>query len=257
MGLHPQQCRAGRLLLACLVWLAAAAAPVASAQTSDRVRVRVDTAFIELHTGPGAGYPIFHVVDRGHWIRIIERRTDWFRVETEDGKQGWVSKAQMEQTIRPDGRPTRFDDPSLADFTARSWELGALYGVLDEADLISVYAGYNLTRNLAAELWLQQGLGRFSTSYLAELSLVHQPFPQWRVSPFLALGGGVIHTETGATLVAVSDATDETLHAGLGLRAYLTRRFMLRAEYKEYVVLTTRNENEEIDKWQLGVAFFF
>jgi hypothetical protein len=242
------------LMAALLVpFLGAAAAQ--AAETSDRVRV--DTAFIELHTGPGAGYPIYHVVDRGHWVRILDRRTDWFRVETEEGKEGWVSREQMEQTVQPSGEPTRFDDPTLADFASRRWEMGALYGVVDDVDIISLYGGYALMEKLSAELWVQQALGQFSTSYLLDVSVVHQMFPDWRVSPFVAIGGGVIHTETSATLVESSDNTDETLHAGVGVRAYLTRRFMLRAEYKEYVVLTTREENEEIEKWQLGVAFFF
>ncbi|MBA1148103.1 SH3 domain-containing protein [Ectothiorhodospiraceae bacterium WFHF3C12] len=251
MGLHPPHRRAFGLIIGLLLLAFGAAA----AETSDRVKV--DTAFIELHTGPGAGYPIFHVVDRGDWVRIIERRTDWFRVETTDGKEGWVSKAQMEQTVQPNGEPTRFDDPSLEDFTGRNWEMGALYGVLDDVDLISLYGGYALMEKLTAELWVQQALGKFSSSYLVDFSLVHQAFPEWRVSPFVAIGGGIIHTETSATLVESSDSTDETLHAGIGVRGYLTRRFMLRAEYKEYVVLTTREENEEIEKWQLGVAFFF
>jgi len=220
-------------------------------------RVKVTAPFIELHTGPGAGYPIFYVVDRDHWMTIEERRTDWFRVTTEAGKDGWVSLEQIERTVDADGEPTRFKRMTLADFTGRRWEMGALYGVLDDVDLISVYGGYAITRNLSLELWLQQALGKFSHSYLVDLGLVHQMFPEWRVSPFFGIGGGVIHTRTSASLVESSDTTDETLHVGAGVRAYLTRRFMLRAEYKEYVVLTSRNENEEIEKWQLGVAFFF
>ena len=31
----------------------------------------------------------------------------------------------------------------------------------------------------------------------------------------------------------------------------------LRAEYKSHVVFTSRNDNEEVDEWKLGFAFFF
>lgn len=239
-----------------LPWLLLlAAGPVQAADIGGRVKVTAP--FIELHTGPGPGYPIFYVVDRDQWVTIEERRTDWFRVTTEAGKQGWVSLEQIERTVDADGAPTRFRRMTLADFTDRRWEMGVLYGVLDEVDLVSLYGGYAFTRNLSLELWLQQALGKFSSSYLVDLGLVHQPFPEWRVSPFFGVGGGVIHTSTSASLVQSSDTTDETLHVAAGVRAYLTRRFMLRAEYREYVVLTSRNENEEIEKWQLGVAFFF
>ena len=57
--------------------------------------------YIELHTGPGRGYPVFHVVDRGETITVLKRRTDWFRVRTAKGKEGWVKRAAMELTLTP------------------------------------------------------------------------------------------------------------------------------------------------------------
>jgi hypothetical protein len=32
---------------------------------------------------------------------------------------------------------------------------------------------------------------------------------------------------------------------------------MFRAEYRSYVLFTSRDENEEIDEWKGGFAFFF
>jgi hypothetical protein len=37
----------------------------------------------------------------------------------------------------------------------------------------------------------------------------------------------------------------------------MTRRLIFRAEYKTYVVFTTRNDNEEIREWKAGLSFFF
>jgi hypothetical protein len=31
----------------------------------------------------------------------------------------------------------------------------------------------------------------------------------------------------------------------------------VRAEYRHHMVFTSRNENEEINEWKLGLAFFF
>ena len=49
----------------------------------------------------------------------------------------------------------------------------------------------------------------------------------------------------------------EVALVGGGFRAYVTRRFVLRAEYKSYVVLTSRDENEEVEEWKVGFGFFF
>ena len=57
--------------------------------------------------------------------------------------------------------------------------------------------------------------------------------------------------------VATVDRTDSLAQVGFGVRTYLTRRFILRAEYKSYVVFTSRNDNEEIREWKAGLSFFF
>ena len=49
--------------------------------------VVVAEPYIELRTGPGRGYPVFHVVDRGDEIEVTKRRTDWFKVRTARGKK--------------------------------------------------------------------------------------------------------------------------------------------------------------------------
>ncbi|HXS30274.1 MAG TPA: hypothetical protein VN755_05505, partial [Steroidobacteraceae bacterium] len=60
-----------------------------------------------------------------------------------------------------------------------------------------------------------------------------------------------------STLVLPDDRNDQTAYAGAGLRYYLTRRFFVRGEYRYHMVFTSRNENEEINEWKLGLAFFF
>ena len=46
-------------------------------------KILIADPFIELHTGPGRGYPVFHVVERGREVTIVKRRTDWFQVRTD------------------------------------------------------------------------------------------------------------------------------------------------------------------------------
>ena len=61
----------------------------------DIQQVQVSAPYIELHTGPGSGYPVDYVVERGEWVSILKRRTDWFKTRTRSGKEGWVSLLQM------------------------------------------------------------------------------------------------------------------------------------------------------------------
>jgi uncharacterized protein YgiM (DUF1202 family) len=213
--------------------------------------------YIELHTGPGRGYPIFYVAERGEQISLEKRRTDWFKVQVPRGEEGWVHRDQLMTTLGLDGEP--FDVPgfSVGDYSGRRWEVGVQYGDFGGANVIATYGAFSLTENISFEMWLSQALGRFSDSQMANVNIVHVMFPERRASPFFTLGAGAIHTEPKATLVATVDRQDSLAHAGVGVRTYLTRRFVFRAEYKTYVVFTSRDDNEEIREWKAGFSFFF
>jgi hypothetical protein len=241
-----------------LVLLLFQAANTASAQAAGEFRsVSVADPYLELHTGPGSGYPIFHVIDRGESVEIIMRRTDWFQVRDADGKEGWVDRAQMERTLQPAGSYIEFAQADQQDFTEAKWEFGLLTGDFGGANIISLYGGYSLNPHVAIEAWGSQILGNFSNGWMGSVNVVHETWPEWRISPFFTLGGGVVHTEPKSTIVQGEDRTDQIAHAGAGVRFYATRRFILRAEFKSYVVFTSRDDNEEVEEWKVGFAFFF
>lgn len=228
------------------------------ARAEDEYRaVSVADPYLEMHTGPGRGYPKFHIVERGETVSIIKRRTDWFLVRGADGTEGWVDRAQMELTLKPDGQDIEFSQADQQDFTAARWEAGVLSGDYGGANIVSLYAGYSLNPNVSLEVWGSQILGNFSNGWMGSVNVVHETWPEWRISPFFTLGAGMVHTEPKSTIVQGEDRTDQIAHAGAGFRIFATRRFILRAEYKSYVVFTSRDDNEEIEEWKAGFAFFF
>jgi hypothetical protein len=233
------------------------AAPMAQAKEKRYYEVVVADPFIELHTGPGRGYPKFHVIERGEQIEVLKQRTDWFKVRSDRGVEGWASVDSMSRTMQPDGRPAKIDNPDRDDFSERRREIGVMLGDFDGANAISAYVAWLFTPNLSAELSGTNLTGRFSNGWMANINIVHQPFPEWRISPFFTLGTGILQINPKATLVAAEDRTDQTAHAGLGLRAYVSKRLLLRAEYKSYVVFTSRDDNEEVGEWKAGFSFFF
>jgi uncharacterized protein YgiM (DUF1202 family) len=233
--------------------------PVLARAEDGHFRAQVAEPYLELHTGAGRGFPVFHVVDRGATVDVIKRRTDWFLVRTQKGREGWVSRAAMARTLTLAGQPAQFAEPDIGDFSRRRWEAGLIGGDFEGADIGTAYGAYAFTANLFAELSVSQIFGDFSDSYLGLISLVAQPFPEWRLSPFFAVGTGLIYTDPKSTLVDESDAdrTDQVGSAGAGVRLYLTRRFILRAEYRRNTIFQDKDDNQEIDAWQAGIGFFF
>lgn len=243
-----------RTLTTLLAWLCLVAPAYAK-----RIPLQVVVAdpYIELRTGPGRGYPVFHVADRGATIEVRKRRTNWFQVRTQRGVKGWVHAAQLVRTMAATGEPVELDDPGWEEFSGRRWQLAVQLGDFDGANAIALTGGYRFTENFTAELSATHISGEFSDGWLASVRLVHMPFPEWRITPFLMLGTGLVHISPKATLVSSEDRTDQIAQAGAGIRAWLTRRFMLRAEYSGYVAFTSRDENEEVEEWKAGFEFFF
>jgi hypothetical protein len=213
--------------------------------------------FIDMHTGPGIGYPITHVVERGDEIGVIKRRTDWFLVRGPRGKEGWASKEQMELTLQPSGQSVEIPDVTLGAYREHRWELGMMAGDFGGATAYTAYGAYGFSKHLAVELNASQILGDFSDGWSAAINLTHTFVPEWRVSPFFSLGTGIIQIEPKSALAQTEDRSDQVAIVGAGLKGYLSRRFLLRLEYKGYVVLSSRNENEDVDEWKAGFAIFF
>jgi len=213
--------------------------------------------YLELHEGPGRSYAVTQVVPRGESVDVLYRRTDWFRVRTRRGIEGWASQDAMRKMLLADGSNFDFDLGNRAGFTAHRWELGFAAGDYGGATLIGSRFSWSFNEQMALELTGTQFLGNASNGYAAELGLAHVYRPDWRISPLLTLGTGAIWIEPKSTTVNTPDRRDQTAYAGAGLRMYLTRRFFLRGEFRHHLVFTSRDANEEINEWKLELAFFF
>lgn len=236
----------------------AAPAPTAPPATSGEYAV-VDVAdpYLEFRTGPGRGYPVTHVVGRGGRVEILKRRTDWFRLRDDRGREGWVSGAQLERTLLPTGEAFALGEGGRRDFERNPWEAGALFGDFGGGNVNTAYVGYAFNEHLSAELAASQVLGRSSNAWLGTLGLFHTFRPDWRLTPFAGLGTGVVNIQPKGTIVSPPDRTEQVAFAGAGVKYHLGRNFVLRAEFKGYVIFTEREENEEREEWKVGFAFFF
>ena len=144
-----------RIWLVCLVAIVLQILLTAPAHAADEYfSVTVADPYLEMRTGPGRGYPIFTVVDRGETVDVIMQRTHWYQVRAADGREGWVERAQMELTLRPDDSAVSFDKAGLDDFTHSKWEAGLLTGDFGGANIISLYGGYSLNPYVSARRFL-------------------------------------------------------------------------------------------------------
>lgn len=234
--------------------LAASAQAPAAAQAE---RLAVADAFLELHSGPGRGYPVFFVVERGASVVIELRRTDWFRVRADGGQVGWVPRAQLERTLTEAGIGKSFRDTLLDDYLRRRVEFGGGGGRFGGEPMLKLWLGVRLASPISIELAGGQVQGTFSGSDFWHLGLVAEPWHDQRWSPFVSVGLGAFRNTPNRSLVDAAGVNAKLAQASAGVRWYITERFVARADTTLYTAFVADNRSIEYRALSLGLAFFF
>lgn len=236
-----------------LLMLGAAALPTASAQE----KVQITDPYIELRTGPGRGYPIFHVAARDEWVEILLRHTDWFKVRTANGREGWVNRTQLETTLTEAGTTKAFRDILLDDYLQRRLELGAAWGQFKSEPMLKIWSAYKFADALSIEGTIGQVQGVFSGTDFWHINLNVEPWSDQRLSPFFGVGLGRFKNIPNASLVSATVTNANLANASIGLRFYMTDRFVARLDYGMYLAYVSDADSADYRAWTAGIAFFF
>ncbi|MDH5611413.1 MAG: SH3 domain-containing protein [Gammaproteobacteria bacterium] len=223
--------------------------------------VIVADPYVDVYTGHGNSYPVFHIIERGETIEIIFRHTSWFKIKNKEGIEGWVKLEQMTKTLSPDNhKQIELQTFSHEDYVDRRWEAGLLGGRFGSADALTIYAAYLFNKSLAVELSDTEIIGNTSSSSLYKLAIIMQPFPTLAFSPYVMLGTGFIETTPKTTLVLPKDNRNQFGNFGLGVQTYLSKRIILKIEYSDFVIFSANKDydsNEDLKEWKAGFAIFF
>lgn len=234
-------------------------ATFSSSVLANQVELKVTSAFIDVHSGPGSEFPIFHVLSQGEVFTLLKERTAWYKVKTKRGIEGWIKAESLGFTELLDGSQVSISQSSFEDYLNRSWEFTAQVGAVDKVTAMSVSGSWVWTKNLAVEATYSQALGNFADNKVWSIRMRQTFFPQWHLSPYLALGTGEIRTKPRSNLVQSGDEIRKSNHyeVGVGAEYYFAPKVLLRAEYRGLLALTDRDAQERLDQWMLGVTVHF
>ena len=215
----------------------------------------VTEPYLEMHSGPGRGFPVVYVVGRDDEVTVLYSRTDWYKIRAAHGQEGWVRRADLARTVLASGEPAPI--PPYPDFATHRWETGAGYGVYNRQNLVSAYGDFGITNSIDLEFVVQQALGTLDNRYVASIGLRHTFIPEWKwFSPTAGLGTGYQHIVDKVPPAPI-ESTNQLAYVSLGARGFITRRFMWRADWRHYVVFNSLNVYEDLEEWKFGFAVFF
>jgi hypothetical protein len=239
---------------ACVMVALTGAAPTLAAAAE---KVQITDPYVELRTGAGRGFPVFHVAPRAEWIELVERRTDWFKVRAANGAEGWVNRAQLETTLTEAGTTKAFRDVLLDDYLQRKLELGGAWGQFKSEPMLKVWAAYRFSDALSVEGTIGQVQGAFSGTEYWHVNVNVEPWSDRRLSPFFGVGLGKFKNIPNASLVDAFTTNANLANAAIGLRYYIAERFVARLYYSIYTAFVSDIDSADYRAVTLGLAFFF
>jgi uncharacterized protein YgiM (DUF1202 family) len=205
-----------RPLLALLLLLQAFSVSLVHAK-EQLLEVVVAEPYLEMHSGPGRGYPVVYVVGRDEVVTVLYSRTDWFKVRAPRGQEGWARRSELALTKLTSGEPAPI--PPYPDFAPHRRDI--------------------------------------DNRYITTLGIRHTFIPEWRwFSPTAGIGTGYQYIDDKVPPKPLQ-TSNQLAYVSLGARGFITRRFMWRADWRKYVVFTNQNQNEEPEEWKFGLAVFF
>ena len=235
----------------------ASPATPATASSDHGERLQVADPYLELHTGPGRGYPVFFVVERHRWVEVELRHTDWFRVRAEGGQVGWVARSQLETTLTAAGGSKTFRDPLQADELGRRVEFGGAWGRFQSDPMLKLWLQVRLADTVGIELDAGQVQGLYSGTDFWHLSLSSEPWSDQRLSPFFAIGLGKFGNTPNASLIDAVPSKAKLGAATIGLRWHLSERFVARLDWSLTTAFVSDARSTEYRSLTAGIGFHF
>lgn len=225
------------------------------------IQLQVIDPYVEMHSGPGRGYPVFYVIEQDESVDILSRRPGWYEVRTSNGRVGWTSAAQISRTIQSTGEPADLPSVGYGDYLKSQWQVGFSSGrfssgELSGSDTFNLAIGYRPLSWLGLEAEAGKLLGPDVKGHFYNFSVLVEPFSHWRASPLLLVGRGIMTVDSQPKLVPleIDEANFNTY--GLGANYYIGRNFVFRGEYRWFSV-STDNSNESLAAWKIGFNTFF
>ena len=229
--------------------------------------VRVMTDQAQIHTGPGFGYRVVYVAERGEVLRAIERATRgyWFHIVLPDGTYGWILGDEvlpfdidLEGRAERPGLLRRMADALFAPSPLGEGmvELTFSAGMLGGDGMFLFRPALLLDPHVALEAFFGETLGdQIDVLYYGAGANVYL-WPASPMTPFFALGGGGVSSRRKADQFTIAVGNFSTVNVGGGVMVAFKKRVTLRFDFRNHLIFDP-NHTQSAQEFSGGLAIVF
>jgi len=215
-------------------------------------QLRVEQAFLNIHTGPGSAYPNFYIAENNEIIYISGYQSDWYQVELRNYSgqakvNGWMSAAEIDPFLKTD---------SSNQNKTGHWFVGTAGGIFADEAMIQGKLGYFFGEQLWLEFAISEALEDLSNSMIYQINLLHAPLGRKTFSPFLGIGMGRLKNKPFQTTINQEDSSSSFMDVNIGIQWHFTDNILFRGDLKNYAIALSDNEIDSHQEYSIGFSVF-
>lgn len=232
-----------------------------AAKGNNQAAYHVNSAYLELRSGPGRGFPIIFSLKNNERLSILSRKTQWIEVISQDDNKGWMHENKLPQ-LSLNKQQVSFQPLDHNAYREKTLELGFYTGGVSggsnkNTPLIALSGAWQFTENYALEATLNHIVASNEENFLAHLDLQHTLAPEWFIHPIFTIGIGQLYTQPKSTLGDAATIKSSTVNMGLGFKYPVYQRFIIRGDYHKHLIISDQNQLNSVLIWKLGISVFF
>lgn len=256
-------------IVSSVFWLALVVALAgAPGRAEAEAYLRVISQKASVHTGPGSGYREVYVAQRDQVFAVLARGTRdyWFKVELEDGTNGWILGDLVHPfEVGPEAKPGVFRrmgraikgtflGPSPSPYADVGLSFSA--GILDREGVFLLRPSW-----LIDPYWALEGFAGLSPRsekdiFLSGASFLLRLAPGAVIGPYVSLGLGAAFIRPKADNFVDEEETLMALGAGGGLEITFKKQITLRLDARNWSLFDENKANNG-QEYSGGLAIFF
>lgn len=218
--------------------------------------VTVEQAYVDVHTGPGIGFPVFTVIERGHRFNVLAEQGPWFKVQSDRQEVGWVAGEAIAVDAVNHSPRVSFAAAEHAYNSARNYMVGVDGGMLWRDYVYRLSGSYHMLKGLHMDMMYAQSAGLYMMSNYYSVGLQWYLWSEQRFSPSLFVAGGELQGNPRATLYPALKTQAGFVSGGLSVRMRMTDRFFIRTGVGIVSIQQSKVSQPNFWEWQIGVQTY-
>jgi hypothetical protein len=226
---------------------------------SGRAFARILVDATPMRSGPGPAFRQVGTARRGEVYPIRQRASMgyWFEIERPDSTVAWVLGDAV--YVHDEGAeathflPRLFAPPPLPD--ARG-EVAMTFGALGGGGFMAARPSYLLQPAAGLELTAAASVSRAGRILIGGVGGIVNLAPRSPIIPYVAVGGGLAHSDPNADTFLLQSGTVGMLYGGGGLRFAFRYRLILRVEVRAYAFIEPDRYVTD-EEYSGGLTVFF